>query len=406
MRDNLRQPPDKLPVSFGRYRLVKLLGKGGMGSVYLAHDSQLDRSVALKVPQLDEDSGSPIRERFFTEARAAAALNHPHICRIHDVGEVDGVPYLTMAYIDGKPLNELARLRPLLHRQSAILVWKVAVALHEAHTRGIIHRDLKPANIMIDKRGEPSIMDFGLARRAGKGDARITQTGEIMGTPAYMSPEQMQGNPDAIGPASDVYSLGVILYELLAGRLPFTGDVMVILSRVLLDDPPPPSRFCPDLAPELEDICLKAMAKQTKYRYASMAEFAAALFDHLHHESSSTQTITRTARDATRRPASDVRVSKFGGQRSMGQANAQLPAPRKPDSSPPRRHRRRGRRQRFPLWPVLAGAAAVLIVVLLIIWLVSRGKYLGRSRDESVSVSVRCAEAKNGRNDADAIPPR
>src|SRR5262249_7932494 len=172
------------------------------------------------------------------------------ICPIYDVGEVGSLPYLTMAYIEGKPLGELTRLRPLLPRQSAAAVRKVALALHEAHQRGIIHRDLKPANIMVDRRGEPIIMDFGLARRVHRGDPRLTQEGAAMGTPAYMPPEQMQGNLEAMGPASDIYSLGVILYELLTGRLPFEGDAIALLAQVLLEEPAPPSRFRSDLDPE------------------------------------------------------------------------------------------------------------------------------------------------------------
>ncbi len=158
---------------------------------------------------------------------------------------------------------------------------KLALALAEAHKRGVIHRDLKPANIMIDRRSEPIIMDFGLARRARAGDPRLTQLGTTMGTPAYMPPEQVNGDIDAMGPASDIYSLGVILYELLTGRLPFVGDAMAQLSQVLLDEPPPPSQFRPNLDPELEAICLRAMAKKIADRYASMTDLAAALQGYL-----------------------------------------------------------------------------------------------------------------------------
>jgi eukaryotic-like serine/threonine-protein kinase len=272
-----KQPPRDLPASFGRYQLVKLLGRGGMGSVFLAQDTQLDRPVALKIPLLDGADAAHVLTRFYREARAAAALHHPNICPIHDVGECDGLPYLTMAYIQGKLLSEFVKLRPLLPRQSAILVRKLALALQEAHKGNIIHRDLKPANIMIDARGEPIIMDFGLARhvRAGAGDAQITQQGVVIGTPAYMPPEQVSGNVAEMGPACDIYSLGVILYELLSGRLPFSGDVLSMLLRAATEEPSPPSQFRPDLEPELEAICLKAMAKKADARYRSMAELAA-----------------------------------------------------------------------------------------------------------------------------------
>ncbi|HZV07987.1 MAG TPA: family 16 glycoside hydrolase [Gemmataceae bacterium] len=273
--------PTKLPAPFGRYQLQKLLGRGGMGAVYLAHDSQLDRFVALKIPLFAPEEGSQLLARFYREARAAATLHHANVCPLYDVGEVDGVPYLTMAYIEGKSLAAYLRGKTLMPRQSALLVRKLALALHEAHKKGVIHRDLKPANIMLDKRGEPVIMDFGLARRESPGDARLTQMGTVLGTPAYMPPEQISGNTEAVGPACDVYSLGIILYELVTGRLPFHGDSMAMLSQVLLEEPPPPSKFRADLDAELERICLKAMAKKVEDRFASMAEFASALQEYL-----------------------------------------------------------------------------------------------------------------------------
>jgi serine/threonine-protein kinase len=268
----------RLPEQFGRYRIVRLLGEGGMGAVYLARDSQLDRDVALKVPQFSGADAARLLDRFRQEARAAATVHHPNICPVYDVGEIDGVHYLTMAFIHGKSLDKwVGTGKPLAPRQAAALVRKIALAMHEAHKRGVIHRDLKPANVMIDRRGEPVVMDFGLARRTQTGDQRITQTGTVMGSPAYMAPEQVKGDVHAMGPSCDVYSLGVILYELLAQRLPFTGDNLAVLAQVLLDDPPPPSRSRPDLEPALEAICLKAMAKVPAARYASMAEMAADL---------------------------------------------------------------------------------------------------------------------------------
>jgi predicted Ser/Thr protein kinase len=177
--------PEGLPASFGRYRVLKLLGKGGMGAVYLAQDTQLDRPVALKMPHFDSGDGPQVLERFFREARAAATLQHANICPLHDVGQIDGTPYLTIAYIEGKSLAAFAASRPLTSRQSALLVRKLALALQEAHKRGVIHRDLKPENVMIDRRGEPIIMDFGLARRTRGQDTRLTQQGSLLGTPAY-----------------------------------------------------------------------------------------------------------------------------------------------------------------------------------------------------------------------------
>jgi serine/threonine protein kinase len=187
----------RLPAPFGRYRLLKVLGQGGMGTVYLAGDPQLDRLVALKVPRFAADDDPEARGRFFREARAAATLRHAHICPVYDVGVVDGVHYLTMAYIEGRPLSDLVGpgRKPLPVRGVVALVRKLALALEEAHRQRVVHRDLKPANVMLTGRGEPVIMDFGLARRAGKRDARVTQEGTILGTPAYMAPEQARATP-------------------------------------------------------------------------------------------------------------------------------------------------------------------------------------------------------------------
>ena len=268
--------PRTLPEQFGRYRIVKKLGAGGMGTVYLAHDSQLDRPVALKVPHFSPRDAQ-VRHRFDHEAKAAATLAHPNLCPVYDVGEIDGILYLTMAYIEGKPLSAFLRGgKALPQRGAALLVYKIAGALQEAHQKGVIHRDLKPANVMINQRREPVVMDFGLARRSAS-DVRVTRSGLIIGTPAYMPPEQVTGDNKAIGPASDVYSLGVILYEMLTGKLPFDGPVAAVLGQIMVQQPEPPSRHAPDCDPALEAICLKAMAKKVGDRYASMSEFREAL---------------------------------------------------------------------------------------------------------------------------------
>jgi hypothetical protein len=391
-----RQAPTELPADFGRYRLLKLLGKGGMGSVYLAHDTQLDRPVALKIPLFDGDDSSQVLARFFREARAAAALHHPNICPIHDVGDCDGLPYLTMAYIEGKPLLDFALARPLLPKQSGFLVRKLAMALHEAHKRNVIHRDLKPANIMIDKRGEPIIMDFGLARRVQKADPRLTEKGKLLGTPAYMPPEQITGDLEQMGPASDIYSLGVILYELLAGRLPFAADdMMAMLSKVLMDEPPPPSKFRPDLEPELERICLKAMAKKVKDRYANMGELAAALFDYLRPRAGDAAVPPAAAvtpkpppKPIENKEPAGLRVSEMGGLRSVAQLQAQLPAARERDDTkvPRRKKRRKSARRPVPIWAWCSAAAA--LVLLLVGWLIYSAGNHG-----SVRIEVNPAEA-------------
>jgi HEAT repeat protein/serine/threonine protein kinase len=263
-----------LPEQFGRYRILKKLGQGGMGTVYLAQDGELQRPVALKVPLFSEEDQ---RVRFRREAQAAATLRHPNLCPVYDVGEIDGTHYLTMAFIDGRPLSAFLRgPRPFSQRQAALLLRKLAAALREAHSHGIIHRDLKPANVLLDKGGEPVITDFGLARRTVPGDVRLTKSGAILGTPAYMAPEQVSGTSE-VGAATDLYALGVILYELLTGRLPFDGPVAAVLGQIMVTEPDPPRLHRPDLDPGLEAICLKAMAKKLSDRYASMGELHDAL---------------------------------------------------------------------------------------------------------------------------------
>jgi TPR repeat protein/predicted Ser/Thr protein kinase len=267
-----------LPERFGHFRIVKKLGQGGMGTVYLARDVNLDRAVALKVPRFSPADGSAVLERFRQEVKAAAALDHPNICPVYEAGCIDGVHFMTMAYVEGKPLSSMVKSgKPWAPRQAALLIRKLALVVHEAHKKGIVHRDLKPSNVMINQRKEPVVMDFGLARRLTADSTRLTVDGQSLGTPAYMAPEQVCGNLDAMGPRCDVYSLGVMLYELLAGRLPFRGAPFEIVAQALNNEPPRPSSFRPGLDPDLEAICLKAMAREQPRRYATAFDFAAAL---------------------------------------------------------------------------------------------------------------------------------
>ncbi|MDA0806493.1 MAG: protein kinase [Planctomycetota bacterium] len=265
------------PEEFGRYAIKKQLGKGAMGAVFLARDTQLNRDVALKVPTFSDKSPGNMIERFYREARSAATLTHPNICPVYDVGEHAGIHFISMGYIEGRPLSayiESGKKQP--ERQAAAVVKKLALALQEAHDKGIIHRDLKPANIMIDQRSEPIVMDFGLARITNdKEEARLTREGTVMGSPAYMSPEQVEGRK--IGPQCDVYSLGVVFYELLTGQTPYQGTVVSVIGQILAANPKTPIELRPDLSPECSAVCLKAMASNLSERFQSMAEFARAL---------------------------------------------------------------------------------------------------------------------------------
>jgi serine/threonine protein kinase len=280
--ETARPSAQTLPDPFGRYRIVKVLGSGGMGTVYLAEDTRLTRVVALKVPRFDATRDAELVERFGREARIAATFHHPNLCPVYDVGVEGGIHFLTMPVLRGEPLSALlSREGPLPQRSAARLVCSVAHALHEAHRAQVIHRDLKPSNIMVDERGEPIVMDFGLARRSSGPDPSVTGSGLVIGTPLYTPPEQIYGGSEHSGTRGDIYSLGVVLYEMLTGRVPFLGQIHQVLEQILIREPDPPSRLRSDLDVRLETICLTAIAKVPEERFASMAEFAAALEGYL-----------------------------------------------------------------------------------------------------------------------------
>ena len=251
-----------------------------MGTVYKAHDPQLNRIVALKLPRFDGPTqGRTLRvQRFQREARAAAGIRHLHVCPIYDVGEHEGQPYVVMAYIEGESLAaRLARQgRYQDLRQAVDVIRQLLEALEEIHGHGLIHRDLKPSNVLFDEAGRAILTDFGLARPAEESEG-LTSEGVVLGTPAYMAPEQASGQPQSIGPWTDLYSLGVILYQMLTGRLPFEGPALKVMAQIVHESAPLPSSLRPDLDPAMEAIVRKAMVREPQGRYQSARQFSEAL---------------------------------------------------------------------------------------------------------------------------------
>ncbi|MCG8650919.1 MAG: protein kinase [Pirellulales bacterium] len=267
----------RLPARFGRYELLKVVGSGGMGTVYLAEDTVLLRQVALKIP--NRVSSEATLHRLLQEARAAAGIHHPNVCSILDIGRQGEQPFFTMEYIQGRSLDQhVASGKPTPALQAVKMVMKIAAGLHAAHRQGIIHRDLKPANILLRDGKDPVITDFGLALRRDQADAAAA-AGKLQGSPAYMSPEQVRCDFSQIGPATDVYGLGAILYELLSGRRPFDGQVPGIYSQVLTQNPEAPSNLIRGIDARLEATCMRALAKSPHDRFDSVAAFAFALKD-------------------------------------------------------------------------------------------------------------------------------
>jgi serine/threonine-protein kinase len=256
------------------YELRDILGRGGVGVVYRAWQPRLQRAVALKMLLAGPFAQVHERERFLREVEAVAGLRHPNIVPLYDAGEADGRPYFTMELVEGGSLAQKIAGVPQPAAQAAALVAAVADAVQVAHQNGIIHRDLKPHNILLTSDGTPKVTDFGLARRLENGGA-LTVSGAVMGTPSYMAPEQARGKNDTVGPATDVYALGVVLYELLTGRPPFQAETpTATLQQVLADDPVPPRQLNRRVPRDLETICLKCLHKEPARRYHSAAALA------------------------------------------------------------------------------------------------------------------------------------
>lgn len=255
--------------TLGRFRLLRLLGSGSFGEVYLAYDPKLDRQVAIKVARQDRVSDPQDVQRFFREARAVAQFKHPHIVPVHEVGQEGPRHFIVVELVEGESLAAAMKVRRFTPQAAVALLLELASAVHYAHQKGVFHRDIKPGNVMLDAAGRTYLMDFGLARRL-EGEALQTQAGDVLGTPAYMPPEQAAGKAHLVDARSDLYSLGVMLYELLTGQRPFLGTVYEVIRQVQESEPRPPRQINPAIPRDLEAICLKALAKQPDERYPSV----------------------------------------------------------------------------------------------------------------------------------------
>ncbi len=296
---------DHPPVAPEGYEILRELGRGGMGIVYEARQARLDRRVALKVMIAGREGSPELLHRFVQEARSAARLQHPHIVQVFEAGVEGSLHYFTMDVVQGEPVSSLLRRGPLPVARAVALARQVALALDYAHSQGVLHRDVKPANILLDTEGEPRIVDFGLAKILQVPGTTVQGVG--LGTPAYASPEQLNGEIERIGPRSDVYSVGASLYEMLTGRPPFTGDNdFAVFVSVLQNPPEPPRRLCPLLPMDVETIVLKCLEKDPDRRYPSALALADDLGRFLAGEPIDARPVSRISRFAfrlRRRPA-------------------------------------------------------------------------------------------------------
>lgn len=291
-----RSSPIGQTASFGDYQIIDTIAKGGMGIVYKARQRKLNRVVAIKMILAGQFADDTDVDRFYAEAAAAGALQHPNIVGIHEVGEVNGQHFFSMDYVDGDSLSALVREHPLLPPEAAQYVKTIAETMQFAHEQGIVHRDLKPSNVLVDKQSRPLITDFGLAKSVSA-QSQLTMSGAIVGTPSYMPPEQAKGESERVGPRSDIYSTGAILYELVTGHPPFRAATPFETIRQVIDtDPISPRMVNPSVPKDLETICLKCLQKEPANRYQTSQELADELGRFLRGEPIIARPIGRIAR--------------------------------------------------------------------------------------------------------------
>jgi serine/threonine protein kinase len=290
----------------GPYRIINQIGRGGMANVYKAYQASVDRYVAIKVLPTQLAESKEFATRFHQEARIIAMLEHPHILPVFDYGESDGIAYFVMRYLDAGTLKDkMESGRPLPLNDIDRIFTQLAEALSYAHSHGVVHRDLKPANALIDSFGNVFLTDFGIAKLLESASPRLTQTDAVMGTPAYISPEQAQGQ--TVDQRSDIYSLGIILYEMVTGSVPFIADTpLAVLFKHITDPLPLPSKVKPDVPESIEKVILKALAKNPQDRFATASEFVEAWKSAL-EEARMARTSRETVQPENRYPATVVK---------------------------------------------------------------------------------------------------